>query len=433
MKKYVLPLLLISCTITRAQERLTMQDAILMALEHNYDIRTAEIAQKQAQRNNTLGNAGFSPVINAGVTASESHNNVRSDLANGSQQNNPNAKNTNVNPAVTANWTLFDGGRMFFVKKQLNEAEALSETQFRAQIQATVSKVIQTYAQVTLQQKQMMAIDTALKLAVERMKLAELKYRTGAGAKVDYLQARVDYNARQDDSVTYLNTFANACDSLSVLMGNNDGKLYKVDDSLTINLNLIPADMDRLKEINLSLDAYRHNSNISRLNADIAKTYHLPTLSFSGTYAYNRSTSATGFALFTRSYGINGLFNLSIPVFSGGNIRRQSGIASLQAMRDELLFERHYTIIGRQYRTAWRNYRLAIAAYNLARENISFARENIEVQAARFRVGIGTTLELREAENGYVQALVRLYTAQYNVKVGETQMLELENKLITRK
>lgn len=430
MIQYLLPFLVTAGSAT-AQERLTMQEAIALTLKKNYDLQIAQVAVQQAERNNTMGNAGFSPVINAGFNASQSRNNVQSDLANGSKQNNPRAVNSSLNPAVTVSWTLYDGGRMFLVKKQLNELEALSVTQLKAQIQATVSRTIQTYAQVVLQQKRLIAIDTALHLAQERVKLAELKYQTGAGAKVDYLQAMVDYKARQDDSLTYMAIFAQACDSLSLQMGSNDGKLYRVDDSLRINTALKPADAARLADVNLSLATFRQSAHLSQTAADIARTFALPTLTFNGAYAYSRNTSATGFALFSQIYGANGTFNLSVPVFAGGNIRRQAKVASLQALREELLYERQNTIIGRQYRTAWRNYSLAIAAYRIAHENLDLATENVTIQSARFRVGAGTTLEMREAENGLVQAIIRLYTAEFNVKVNETQVLELENKLVT--
>lgn len=430
MSKYFSILILLLSVTAFAQERLTLQDAIARTLRQNYDINIAGVVLQQAKQNNTIGNAGFLPNISAGITATQSQNNVRIDLANGSQQINPNAKNNNINPAITLNWTIFDGGRMFLVKKQLNELESLSDEQLRVQMQTMVSRTIQMYANVVLQQKQLVAVDTALHLARARMELANMKYRTGASAKVDYLQARVDYNARQADSLDYVASFAQACDSMSVLMGETEGKLYTVDDSLPINTKLIPTDKDRLRDLNLSLSAYKHSAAISHLNADIAKTFALPTLSFNGGYVYNRSTSATGFALFTQSYGANGTLNLSVPLFQGGNIRRQSRVASLQAMRDDLLYEKQNTIIGRQYRTAWRNYTLAVAAYKLAVENINYAKENLDVQLARFRVGVGTTLESREAENAYVQSIIRLYTAAYNININETQVLELENKLV---
>ncbi len=355
MNKFILSLLCLVPLVLFAQERLTLQDAITRTLKKNYDIAVAGVAVQQAERNNTYGNAGFSPTVNAVASATQSRNNVRSDLANGSQQNNPNAVNTSLSPALAVSWTLFDGGRMFIIKKQLNEVEALSKLQLRNQIQVMVSRTIQVYAQVALQQKQLAAIDTALHLARARILLTETKYKTGAGAKVDYLQAMVDYNARRADSLNYVSTFASACDSLSVLMGENSERLYRVDDSLPVNTSLARTNPESLRNMNLSLATYQYNARISHLNADAAKTYALPTVWVNGGLNYSRSTSATGFALFSRVYGGNGALNISVPVFQGGNIRRQANVATLQALRDDLLYERQNTIIGRQYRTTWRN------------------------------------------------------------------------------
>lgn len=413
-----------------AQQRLTLQDAIAKTLKHNFDINIADLAAQQAKRNNTLGNAGFSPNVFFNASATESRSNVQSDLSSGAKQNNPNAKSVNYNPSVLVNWTIFDGGKMFIVKKQLDEAEAIGQQQLKAQANTMVSRTIQMYAQVVWQQKQLLAVGTALSLAKTRMEISNLKYETGAGAKIDYLQARVDYNARQSDSLALVANFALAADSLSVLMGENEDITYAIDDSLALDTKLQPIDKDRLLDMNLSLGILKRSAEISHLNAQIAKTYFLPNLSFGGGYAYSRTTNATGFTLFNQSYGPNGTFTLSVPVFEGGNLRRQSDVAALQAMRDDLLYERQNTVIGRAYRTDWKNYEVSVSAYNLEHENIRYAKENLDVQVARFKVGVGTTLEARQAENDYVTALERLYTAAYNLKVSETIVLELENQLV---
>ena len=430
MARYFTILLVLFCGAAHAQQRLTLQEAIARTLKHNYDINIASLAEQQAVRNNTLGNAGFSPYVYLDASATESRNNVHSDLSNGTHQNNPHATSTNYNPYMLVSWTIFDGGKMFLMKKELNVLEAQSEVQLKVQIQTMVSRTIQTYAQVVWEQKQLIAVDTALMLARVRMDISNLKYETGAGAKIDYLQARVDYNARQSDSLTFVANLVMASDSLSVLMGENEDNTYLLDDSLDLNMDLQPIDKDRLRNENLTLGLYRYNADISHLNAKIANTYFLPNLFFSGGYNYSRTTNSTGFSVFTQSYGLNGMLTLSVPVFEGGNLRRQSKVASLQAMRDDLLYERQNTILGRQYRTAWRNYRVSVAAYKLERENIKYAKENLYVQQARFRVGVATTLESRQAENDYVTALERLYTAAYNLKVNETIVLELENQLV---
>ncbi len=431
--RHILPVL--ACTgyvVCNAQvtERLTLQDAITRTLHYNFDIKNADLARQQAERNNTLGNAGFSPNVFFNTTLSAAQNNVHSDLASGGVQSNPNAKSTSVNPYLVVNWTIFDGGRMFLVKRQLNEYQAISESQLRLQVQTMVSRTIQIYAKLVLQKQQVIAIDTGLALARVRMAISQLKYETGAGAKIDYLQARVDYNARQSDSLSFIASLVQAEDSLSELMGEPLDKTYTTDDSLSLNTTLEPADKEQLQEANLFLDIMRRNATVSHLNADIARSYFLPNISLNGGYNYTRNTNSTGFSVFTQSYGPNTGLTLSLPLFEGGNLRRTARVASLQAMRDDLLYQRQNTFLGKQYRTAWLNYRIALASYQLERDNIKYAKENLEVQLARYKVGVGTTLESRQAETDYVAALERLYTAAYNLKVNETLVLELENKLV---
>jgi outer membrane protein len=430
MKKRFSILLFLLSGAAHAQVRLTLEDAIEYTLKNNFDIAIANLSNRQAHRNNTIGNAGFLPNVALTANHTRSLTNVKSDLANGSTQNNPRATSVNYNPLISVNWTIFDGGRMFVVKKQLNELEALSKDQLRIQVQSMVSRTIQMYAQIVWNKKRLIAIDTGLALAKTRMELANLKYQTGAGAKIDYLQARVDYNSRRADSFNFVATITQANDSLSVLMGVNEDQQYIVDDSLTLNVNLQPVDKQRLEEANLTLNAFRRNVTISHLNADIAKTAFLPTLTLNGGVSYTQSANSVGFALSTRNYGPTGTLSLGVPLFYGGNIRREAKIASLQVMKDELAYEKQNTVIGRQYRTAWVVYIMAVADYRLERESIVIAKENLDVQQARFRLGFGTTLETRVAENDYVAALQRIYTADYYLKVSETIVLELQNQLV---
>jgi Outer membrane protein len=428
--KALIVLMLLAANAANAQERLTLQDAIARALQHNYDIRIAQNVARQTEVNNTAGNAGMLPNVNVvgGVTTGSANTHI--EFADGRVQDVNNAASLQVNGSAQLDWTIFDGGKMFIVKKQLNVLEEAGKAQLKAQVQATVSQVIQAYAQVVLQQQQGIAIDTALVLAQTRMVLSQMKFETGISAKTDYLQALTDYNARQSDSMYRESSLNAAFANLNMLMGVDDFSTYIVDDSLDLDVALTPTDKERLEDVNLTLEYARRTAEASRLNARALKADMLPKLALNGAYNYNYTRSQSGFALFNRSYGPTGGLVLNAPIFNGGNIRRQAKVASLQAMRDDLLYQKQNTELARQYRTAWRNYEVAVSAYRLEQKNINNAKENKDIQAARFRVGVATTLEIREAENSYVQALLRVYTAAYNLKVNETQVLELENELV---
>jgi len=430
MKQILAGILLLSGTVATAQQRLSLSDAIAKALEHNFDIRITKTALQQAERNNTLGNAGFSPNVNATAGVTTGSANTRIEFADGRVQEVANAASVGYNGAVSLGWTLFDGGRMFLNKKLLNTQESVASAQLKERVQSIVSQTVQAYAAAVFQKQQGVAIDTALVLAKTRMILSQVKYETGASAKVDFLQARVDYNTRQSDSLTLEAQHISSLATLNALMGEEADKLYVLDEELQMNTALQPTDKDRLKDLSPSLQIARQNAEASELSAKIAKTFMLPTLSVNGAYSYSRTQSQAGFALFNQSYGPTGGANLSMPLFQGGNLRRQAKVASLQAMRMQLTYDWQNTELSRQYRSAWGNYEMALAAYKLEQENIGYAKENLDIQKARFRVGIANTLETREAENSYVQALQRLFTAAYNLKVCETRVLELEGNLV---
>lgn len=429
LKPLAISILCLTSTLGHAQ-RLTLQDAIGRALQYNYDIRIADNTVKQADVNNTAGNAGMLPNADANAGYTTGTSNVFNKLSNGTEQVRPNASTSGLFASVDATWVVFDGTRMFKVKRQLGEREELAGFQYKQQIQSTVSQTIQAYAQVVWRNQQIVAIDTGIALAEVRMNLSKVQFELGSAAKVDYLQARVDHNIRRTDSLEQQALIFQSMTSLNQLMGELSDNFYDVDDSLQLNLVLQPIDKDRLKDVNLSLAVARKNIDIMRLDKEIAKTAHLPTVSLDGSYGFTRNTSAAGFALFSRNYGPSGGITLNMPLFRGGNIRRVVKIASLQQMSAELAYDKQHTEVSRQYRAGWRNYQMAVAQYLLQKENIVYARENVDIQKARFRSGIATTLETREAESSYVQALVDFYTAAYNVKVNETIVLELENELV---
>lgn len=425
---FILILGLHSCAY--AQELLTLDMAVQQALQNNFDIRIARVDVEQAERNNTMGNAGMSPELDARAGVTAGSQNVRIDFIDGRTQQVSNAATLSYNGAVNLNWTLFDGGKMFLMKKQLDVFERVSNAELKEQVQSVISQVIQAYAQVVLQQQQGIAIDTALLLARTRMELSRVKYETGTSAKVDYLQARVDYNSRQSDSLQQQAALTASFASLNSLMAEDAEKEYAVQNELQLDTEMLPEHSELLEQLNPSLSIAKYNAEVSRLNERIAKTAFMPTLGLNGAYSYNNTQSQFGFTTFNQSYGPNGGLTLNLPLFRGGNIRREATIASLEALRYELLYDKQSVELSRQYKTAWHNYKVAVSAYKLEEQNLKYAKENLDIQKERFKVGIANTLETREAENSYVQALVRFYTAAYNLKVNETKVLELEGALI---
>lgn len=425
--------MLIVCTFrSYGQEYLSLQAALDKALQYNFDIRLAENDLEQAVVNNIPGNAGLLPDINATGGVTMGNSNTRMEFVDGRVQEVNSANSVSYNAGLSVSYTLFAGGRSWTLRQQLKDKESLASVALQAQIQSVVSQTIQAYAHAVWKQQQRIAIDSALSLARTRMILSQLQYETGSAAKVNFLQARVDYNARRSDSLAQVSELNTALAALNVLMGEDPFKYYRVDDSLSLQVALEPIDKDLLYDRNLQIEMARRNLDLSKQDEKIARTYLYPSLNFNGNYNFTRTQSQAGFALFNQSYGPSGGLSVNIPIFQGGNGRRLLKTATLATFRQQLNYDRQQTEIGRQYRQAWLDYQMSAIAYTLESQNIELAHENLEIQKVRFRIGVANTLEMREAENSYVEALMRLYTAAYQLKIQETRVLELDNRLVSK-
>ena len=82
---FSLPLLVLSPTNIHAQETLTVEQAIELALKNNYDIQIAKNRVEIASLNNTVGNAGMLPKANITVSDNATLSHLDQKLANGTE------------------------------------------------------------------------------------------------------------------------------------------------------------------------------------------------------------------------------------------------------------------------------------------------------------------------------------------------------------
>ena len=90
----------------RAQDTLTLERAIALALEKNYSIRIAEKRIDIALNDNTRGNAGFLPTVAASAQKNFTSSHLRQEFFNALQAplDRAGVNNNNSNSGATLNW-----------------------------------------------------------------------------------------------------------------------------------------------------------------------------------------------------------------------------------------------------------------------------------------------------------------------------------------
>jgi outer membrane protein TolC len=134
--------------------------------------------------------------------------------------------------------------------------------------------------------------------------------------------------------------------------------------------------------------------------------------------------------LFNLNHGFNYGFSVNVPILNGFNTRRLIRRAKLDIQLQEVSYGNEFSKIDVALTNAYKDYELHKKLLTLEEENIQLARENVQIALERFRLGVSTNLELREAQISLEQAYNRLIASRYNTKVAETELLRLQGNIV---
>jgi Outer membrane protein len=173
-------------SVTVCAQLLTVEQAIEIALKNNYDILLARNEAEIASRNNSVGHAGMLPRITGTISDNFTLNNLNQKFTNGSEINTSGVTGINLSAGVALNWTLFDGLRMFAAKTRLQNLEEAALLQLKNEMQSVIANVLISYYDVVRANQQLKAIEEAIKISEERVKLADAKFKAVPRAKQIY-------------------------------------------------------------------------------------------------------------------------------------------------------------------------------------------------------------------------------------------------------
>lgn len=428
-------MLLLPLGVSAQQKLLTLDEAIATALQNNYNILMAKNDSTAYALDKSYINAGFIPRLNGSAQKVWNINAQKQELPNGTKRDTTGIKSNNLQASINLNWTLFDGLKMFILRDKLIEFDRLGGLGVKNQVVATIASIVNSYFNVVRSKLQLKAIDEQISINEERVKLADRKFNVGLGAKPELLQAKVDLNARKAARLRQLTLIEQLKEQLNQQMAISLSTSYEVADSIPINTELNLGDLQNgIAFTNPSLLIARKNIDISKLVVKERKAERFPILSFNSAYNFNRTQNKVVInqftPLFNQNKGFNYGFGLTVPILNNLNAKRLIEQAQLDVQYQELFYKNQISLIDVYLSNAFKNYELEKKSLALEEENILLAKENVSIALERFRQGVSTYLELREAQISLEQAFDRLIAARYNTKLAETELLRLKGELI---
>jgi len=432
MKRILFQILMLAgfFTSAQAQEILTVDEAVQIALKNNYDIKIASNDSEVSKTNKSIANAGMLPKIDATLTQNNTIQNTKQTQATGEVRELENAKNNSLVYGVNLGWTVFDGFKMFARYDQLKSLEKQGEVQLKMTVLTKVSDVMTTYYDLVQQQQLLKALDTTIVISKQRLKTAENRFTIGKASKLEVLNAQVDLNTDLSNLLKQKEIFETTKIRLNELLARDVATDFKVVETVAVDDTLKLVDLNALVEKqNPQLQLALINKTVTELELKQVRANRYPTVKLNTGYNFNRSESSLGFVSQSAARGLNYGVSASVNVFNGFLQNRNEKIAKLQVENATLAIEQQKQTISSQLASLFQTYLTNVELAKLEESNEAIAKRNLEITLDKFKIGTIPTIEFRNAQQNYVNAIARNSSAKFQAKISEVMLNEITGNI----
>ena len=425
-------LFLLTPLFSLAQETLSKQKAVEIALENNFDIRTADNDVQVAKNNANIKNSQYLPSISVGGGATFSVADTENTLHDGSVNNTKGVKTARYNASLGLNYTIFDGLGRENIYKSLKESYNISELQARSVIEFALMDIFSVYYEIARLTENELNQRQTLDISGERLLRAKYSYEYGQNTQLDVLNAEVDYNS---DSITYLTIvqqLENEKRNLNLLMGRDVELRYAIDTAITYAENLEFIEIKEKAGIN-NVNILLNQGGLRNAEYFIKSTNagSIPKIGLTASYAgsYNDLGVTSPFDRQTLlGPSIGG--TLTWNIFDGGatNIRKQNSKINLQ--NQEIALEQAQLNLSRNVSNAWNIYKTALFVLEAERTNLRTNQRNFDRTVEQYALGQITSIVFRQAQLNLLNAQLNYNQAKYSAKIAELALFQLSGDLL---
>ena len=432
IKQVCFSIAIVSQSFSFAQEMITPERAVSLALENNHGIKLAKADIEIAENNADILNSGYLPTITGSAGANYNLDDTEVGFSDGTDRVLNGAESSSYNASVDLNYTLFDGLGRSYVYKQNKETKQLTELQARETIENTIVQLFTIYYNVAKLTENKDAVSQTLAISKDRLIRAEYQFEYGQSTKLESLNAEVDIN---NDSITVMNTaqeLNNAKRDLNFVLGSAIPQDFTIKTDVAFNTLYKKEELlSRAKSNNVSILQVNKNIDINKLGVKSETSAYLPTVGLSGSYGWNKNNNnAASFSSYSINTGLSAGVNLRWDLFDGGSTTTRVRNAKINLETQNILKEQLLVSVVRDFNNAWEDYENKLSIYKLQERNIITSQNNFDRTQEKFKLGQANSIEFRQAQLNLLNAELSGNQAKYLAKIAEMQMLQICGELL---
>lgn len=299
-------------------------------------------------------------------------------------------------------------------------------------------QVAKAYYGVLVSQERMKLLDYNIGRLDTLLRETRELNKQGFVEKIDVSRLEVQSNNLKTEKQKVLNLVGLSYYLLKFQMGLGiNDPIYLTDqipqlnlDELERTVNSIPASMDYGNRIEFA----QLQSQLKLADLDIQNTQkqYFPRLSAFFNYGYNNGRNSFGDMLTTKWFALSSVgINLSVPVFDGFAKRyriQQQRITLQKAQNSGELLKNSIDLQVRQSQITLQN---NLQSLRTQQSNLELAQEILRVSRIKYKEGVGSNIEVLNAETSSREAQTNYYAALLDFMLAKVDLDKAMGKLYT--
>ena len=430
MKQLILYIFLVTTSNTvKAQNRLSLSEAINMAMKNSLDIQLANNSIEANTILNNYGVAGGLPLVSSTFSDNETVSNINQKLNTGESISRNGAATNNFVVGLTGSILLYNGNRVVATKKRLGLLELQSKELLNAQIQNIIAGVMTGYYDIVRQQSYLKTIERSIEASNQQLDIVKARQSVGLANNADLFQAQIDLNALLQAKQSQQVVIDQSKTELLRLLTLKADSAININDSISVDkeipLDAILNSLNKNAEVQAAEEQIRINEQVVMETA--AQRY--PSVRATTGFNFTRNKAAGGQLLLNQNYGPYVGVSISIPIYNGSIFKRQQQVASINVRNadlDKKILVRDYSS---QVVKSYQSYTSALQQIQTEQKNYELSNQLLELVLQRFRLRQATIVDVKNAQQSFEESGYRLVNLNFAAKSAEIELKRLANQL----
>ena len=409
---------------------LTIDKAVSIALNENYDVQLAHFDIQRADAQITEAYAGAFPKLDFNGQYTR---NLKSPVLflppNTPFNPGPTTQTLSLgadnsfNAGVNLSQTVFDPrlGTAIGIAKNFAHYTDLTSESTKDEI---IARVKRAFYDVLLTQKLVDVNQKSYEVAKANYENTELLYKQGVSSEYDYLRAEVQLANVEPILIESKNNFELAKNNLKNLLAIDLNTKIKAQGEFEVEKvapELLAKSDEILQEKNPLLQSLGIQKLMLEDNVDIEKAAYFPTLKAFGNYNWQTEDNTFKFKDFNWANTITAGLTISYPLFDG--FKRGAKIE--QAKIDLMSFEVSKKQVEEGLKIGLLQSKLkmeeALDRIDAQKKSVAQAERALKIAQTRYSSGVGTQLEILDTQNSLTQTRINYERAVYDFLIAKTE------------